>query len=99
MAEGDVGDGEAALPEQDDLVVALASRLRSGDDFAELGMQRVAAEPAGIDVEPERAGGADLRARPIIDHNLVGDIDDRQLERALRAEGDEAGAALDPLRL
>ena len=48
-AQGDVGKGEAAVPEQDGLFVPLAARLAAGDDLAQLGVQgRFAEPPAGL---------------------------------------------------
>src|SRR5260221_9459241 len=40
VAEGDVGEAEATMPEQDGLVVARPPRLGTADDLAELAMQR-----------------------------------------------------------
>src|SRR4029077_8664126 len=55
MTQRDDGDAEAAMPEQDGLAVALAARLRSRDDLAELAVQRPLGELAGFDMSPERA--------------------------------------------
>ena len=39
VAEGDIGDAQAAVPEQDRLGILLAPRAAAGDDLAELGTQ------------------------------------------------------------
>ena len=38
------------MPEQDGLVVTLPARLEAGGDLAELGMQRLLAQPPGLDM-------------------------------------------------
>src|SRR5579871_2416999 len=44
VAQRDVGDAEAAVPEQDGLAVALAAGLLARDDPAELGVERLLRE-------------------------------------------------------
>jgi hypothetical protein len=39
VAEGDVAEAEAAVPEEDGLRLPLAAGLAAGDDLAELGVQ------------------------------------------------------------
>src|SRR5579884_810647 len=54
-ADGDVRGREAAVPEDDPLVVALTSRLRTDHDLRQLRVQRVGGEAAAVDVRAERA--------------------------------------------
>src|SRR5215471_5963720 len=61
MAEGDVGQGQAPVPEQDGLLVVLAAGPQSRDDLAKLGVQAVRRQLARLDVGAQRAelaGGA-----------------------------------------
>src|SRR5215831_11485615 len=54
-AQRDVGRRQAAVPEQDRLVVVLAARFRPRDDLAELGVEGCLAELARLDVRAEAA--------------------------------------------
>ena len=99
VAERDVAERQAAVPEQDGLVVALAAGLHAGDDLAELGMQRLLAQLAGLDMGAQRAELAALALAPIVDHDLGHDVGQRQLHRAHRAVGHDEGAGLDPFGL
>ena len=96
MAECDVAQRQAAMPEQDGFVVALAAGLQAGDDLAELGMQGFLAELAGFDVGAQRAELAGLALAPVVDHDLAHDVGQRQFYRAHRAVGDDQRAGLDP---
>ncbi len=97
--ERDVAEAQAAVPEQDGFVVALAARLQAGDDLAELGVQRLFAELAGFDVGAQRAELAALALAPIVDHQLGHDVGERQLHRAHGAVGHDERAVLDPVGL
>ena len=79
--------------------LALAARLQAGDDLAELGMQRLLGELAGLDMRAQAAELAALALAPIVDHELGHDVRQRQLDRAHRAVGHDEGARLDPRRL
>src|SRR5581483_3385832 len=59
VSDGDVGRREAAVPEDDRLVVALAARLAADDDLRQLRVERRLGQPAGVDV---RAQGAEAAA-------------------------------------
>ena len=61
---------QAAMPEQDRLVVALAARLVAGRDLAELGMKRRLAQPAALDMGAQRAELAGLALAPVVDDDL-----------------------------
>src|SRR5690348_1000216 len=50
VAERDIGKREAAVPEENRLVVALAADLGAGDDLADLGVQRRLRELALLDM-------------------------------------------------
>src|ERR1700732_2817320 len=69
MPEHDVADRKAAVPEQNALVVALASGLCAADDLADLGVDVIAREPSTRDQRMERAAVPALR--PVVDHELV----------------------------
>ena len=50
MAERDVAQAQAPVPEQDPLVVELAARPIAHHDLAELGVKVLLVEPARVDV-------------------------------------------------
>src|SRR5580765_2502582 len=65
-AEGDVGERQAAVPEEVGLVVALASWLQPGDDLAKLGVQVLLREAAAVDMRAQRAVRARFRLAPVV---------------------------------
>src|SRR5215203_4590056 len=69
ISQHDIADGEATVPEQDALVIALAATLRAANDLADLGMDVIAGQPATLDQRKKRAAMAALC--PIVDHKLV----------------------------
>src|SRR5947207_15434820 len=50
VAEGDVGQGQAAVPEQDGLLAVLPARPQARDDLAKLGVQAARGRLARLDV-------------------------------------------------
>src|SRR6185437_14295595 len=70
-AERDIGDAEAAVPEEDRLVLALAPGLPPGDDLAELGMEARLGQLARLDMGAQRPQRPLPALPPIIDHHLV----------------------------
>ena len=86
------------MPEQDGLVVALASRLEPGSDLAEFGMERLFAQPTGLDMGAQRAELAALALAPVVDDHLLHDVGQRQFYGAHCAVGYHQRAGLDPLR-
>src|SRR4051794_13812614 len=99
MAERDVGEAEAAMPEEDRLVLAHAPRLGAADDLAELTMQRRLGELPRLDMGAQGSEHAALALSPIVDDQLVHDVGQRQLDRAHRAVRDDETALLDPFGL
>src|SRR3546814_7737044 len=95
-AQRDVGEREAAVPEQDGLVVALAARLLSRDDLRELAVQSRLRELARLDMGAQRAELAALALAPVVDHQLVHRVCQRQLHRAHGAVGHHEVAGLHP---
>src|SRR5713226_8376435 len=60
VAEGDVGRAEAAVPEENGLLVALASGLLARGDLPQLAVEVPLGEPARLDVSAERSQDAAL---------------------------------------
>src|SRR5262245_57450402 len=69
-AQRDIRRRQPAVPEQDRLVVALASRLQPGDDLAELGVECRFGQLAGLDVCTEAAELAGTALSPVVDDDL-----------------------------
>ena len=96
-AEGDVRQRQAAMPEQDGFVVALATRLAADDDLAQLGVERRGRQLAGVDMRAQAAELSALALAPVVDHDLVHDVGQRQFDGAHRAVGNDQRARLDPV--
>ena len=92
LADGDVEDRQPAVPEQDPLVVVLPAGSRTGDDLADLGVQRLAGQCARAQVGSQCAELARLRLPPVVDDDLVDDVEQVGVERADRAVRDQQGA-------
>jgi hypothetical protein len=97
VPERHVGDAQAAMPQQDGLVVALPSGPLAGHDLSELGVQIAFVQAARVDMLAERSERQSLAAlAPIVDHHLVHDVGERELDRAHGAVGHNQRARLDP---
>src|SRR5206468_6075094 len=82
VPERDVAQAQAAMPEEDSLVVRLAARFVAGDDLSELGVEVVLVEPSAVDVRAQRAEAARPRLTPVVDDDLVHHVGQRNLDRA-----------------
>jgi hypothetical protein len=71
MTERDVGRRQAAVPEQDPLVVVLATGPRAGDDVAQLARDRRLGDQARVDVRAQRPEAAAAALAPVVDEDLV----------------------------
>jgi hypothetical protein len=98
VAERDVGQRQAAMPEQDGLVVALAPRPEPGDDLAELGVEAALVQLAALEHRPQRAEAPRARLAEIVHQELVGDVRHADVDRAHRAVGHDERALRDPFR-
>src|SRR5260221_2664451 len=97
MAQRDIAEAEAAMPEQDRFGVGFTGRLQPRDDLPEFGMKILFAEPVAIHMLAQRAEGQALAAlAPIVHHHLVHDIGQREFDGAHGAIGHDEGAGLDP---
>jgi len=86
------------MPEEDPLVVRLASGPVTDDDLTELRVQVPRMKPTGVDVLPQRAERAGPRLAPVVDDDLVHHVGERQLDGAHGSVRDHETARLDPLR-
>ena len=97
LRERDIRRRQPPVPEQDPLVVALASRLPSDDDVRQLAMEGLLGQQARANVGPQRAEGiVALALSPVVDDHLVDALEQVELEDAHRAVGDEERARLEP---
>src|SRR5919199_768573 len=96
VAEGDVAEAQAAVPEQDGLVVALPPGPEPRHDLPHLGVERALAELAGLDMGAQRPETAGLALAPIVHDELGHDVRERQLHGAHGAVGHDEGARFDP---
>jgi hypothetical protein len=79
------------------LVVGLPTGPIANDDLAELGVKRLLAEPAGIDVCARSAPKLPEPAlTPVVDDDLVHNVRERELDGAHRPVRDHETARLDP---
>ena len=92
----DIGQRQAAVPEQVGFGIALPSRLQAGHDLPEFRMQGLFRELAGLDMRTQAAELAALALAPIIDHELCHDVGQRQLDGAHGAVGHHERTRLDP---
>ena len=97
VAEGDVGQGQAAVPEQDGLPVVFPARPQSRDDLAKLGVQGGRGQLSRLDVGAQCAEPAGGALAPVVDDDLGHDVGEGQFHGAHRAVGDHQGPGLDPL--
>src|SRR5206468_8343038 len=81
-ADGEVENGEPAVPEQDPLIAALPARQPTRNDLAELGVQRRGREPAAVHVTAQRAEPPRLRLPPVVDDYLVHHVEQVNLHRS-----------------
>src|SRR5262249_13160949 len=97
VAERDVAQAEPAVPEQDRLRRRLAAGPGAGDDLAELGVQGLLGQAARLDVRPQRAERPGAALAPVVDHQLVHDVRDAELDGAHRPVRHHQRAGRDPL--
>src|SRR5438034_108040 len=97
--ERNVAGREAAVPEEDPLAAALASRHAPDNDVGELSVQRLLCQQPAIDVLPERAEAVPRAAlAPIVHHDLAHDGEEIELDRTHRPVRNHEHAFREPRR-
>src|SRR5436190_4772423 len=98
-AERHVAGRETAVPEEDPLAAALASRHAPDNDVGELSVQRLLCQQPAIDVLPERAEAVPRAAlAPIVHHDLAHDGEEIELDRTHRPVRNHEHAFREPRR-
>ncbi len=87
------------MPEEDRLLGPLAPGLQPRGNLADLGVEALAADLAGIDVRPERAEGPGVELAEIVHDEGVEPVDEIERQRAHRAIGDDQRAGPHPTAL
>ena len=88
------------MPEKNGLVIAFTAGTKARHDLPELGVQILLGELVRLHMGPQRAVGKPLAALPpVVHHDLVHDVGERELHRAHGAVGNHEGALLYPFRL